>query len=73
MTVPDDFVSQIKKDEKAFVIYQSLIKASLYSIAFTLSQITDKIKRKNKIEKIISNIDKYLKKNPSQAVNQIIL
>jgi uncharacterized protein YdeI (YjbR/CyaY-like superfamily) len=58
MKIPDDFITAIKQDKAAYQKFLILNKSELYSIGFTLSQITDKEKRIKKIDFLIDRIFK---------------
>jgi uncharacterized protein YdeI (YjbR/CyaY-like superfamily) len=60
MKIPDDFITAIKQDKVAYQKFLILNKSELYSIGFSLSQITDKEKRIKKINSLIAKISSSL-------------
>lgn len=53
MSVPDDFVNEIKKDEKAFAFFESLNKVNRYSIAWRLQTAKNQVVREKRMKQII--------------------
>lgn len=58
MQVPDDFLTELKKDEKAYSFFQTLSKTNSYAIAFRLQTA----KKEETKQKRMHNIIEMLKK-----------
>ena len=62
MSLPDDFVTELKKDKKALSFYESLNKANQYAIAWrlqTAKRPETKEKRKNEILAMLKKEEKF--------------
>jgi uncharacterized protein YdeI (YjbR/CyaY-like superfamily) len=58
MTIPDDFIKELRKNKKAFEFYKTLNKSNLYAIAFRL-QTAKKIEtRKKRMDVILEMLGK---------------
>jgi uncharacterized protein YdeI (YjbR/CyaY-like superfamily) len=56
MQVPDDFLVELAKYPEKQTMFDNLTKSQKYPIGFALSQISDPIKRQNKIKNLIEKI-----------------
>jgi uncharacterized protein YdeI (YjbR/CyaY-like superfamily) len=56
--VPEDFIKELKKNQKAYAFFKTLNKANCYHIIFQLHNTRKIETRKNKIEKFIQKLEK---------------
>jgi uncharacterized protein YdeI (YjbR/CyaY-like superfamily) len=56
MEVPPDFLIELAKFPEKHVIFEGYTKSQKYPVGFSLSQISDPVKRQNKIKNLIEKI-----------------
>jgi uncharacterized protein YdeI (YjbR/CyaY-like superfamily) len=58
MTVPDDFLKELSKDEKAKAFFETLNKANVYAIAWRLQTAKKSETRERRMKAILTMLAK---------------
>jgi uncharacterized protein YdeI (YjbR/CyaY-like superfamily) len=58
MTVPDDFLKELSKDEKAKAFFETLNKANVYAIAWRLQTAKKSETRERRMKAILTMLSK---------------
>lgn len=58
MTIPDDFITEISKNKKAFAFYETLNKTNLYTIGWRLQTAKNEVVRIKRINSIIEMLER---------------
>ena len=54
MSAPDDLLEELKKDQKAFVFYESQNKTNIYSVAWRLQTAKNPVIREKRLKQILA-------------------
>lgn len=58
LSLPEDFLEQVKKNKKAYIFFQTLNKANLYAISFRFATARKPEIRTNRMKKILAMLSR---------------